>query len=73
MTTFLQRDKSRPLPSSSSSRVPPRDVIIAEHAGKRSETWPGDELLVGLRIQERVEGTRGPASSRGRESACLPT
>jgi hypothetical protein len=30
------------------------DVIIASYAPKLSETWPGDEQLVGLLIQERT-------------------
>jgi hypothetical protein len=33
------------------------DVIIATYAPKLSETWPGDEALVALLIQERVGTT----------------
>jgi hypothetical protein len=33
------------------------DVIIAQHAQKLAETWPGDEQLVALLIQERVGTT----------------
>lgn len=29
-------------------------VILANYAGKLSETWPGDEALVGLLMQEQV-------------------
>jgi hypothetical protein len=37
------------------------DVLIAEYAGRLAETWPGDERLVGLLIQERAASTEKTA------------